>query len=155
MTAQDIWDNAINMQLSNNTINLSECSNRVTTLQAYCSTLQDGNAIAQRQCASYDNEIERYTATINECTTANAALNNRLWSALSSGDQSSLTEYFTILNDNSFFSNIAIATDLSIASLRTNYDEAINSTSNPGAVPNEVKKDLLCNLFYLMRSNQL
>lgn len=150
--AQVVWDAAISLQLANNNVNTGECSSRIATLQTYCEALNGGNTNAQTQCEQYDSEIIRLNAEVAKYSQLETSLNNRLYASLTGDEQAALTTYYTLLNDESFFRNVATSASVVVSELKNQYDAALQSTSDPNAVPDAVKKDLFIRIFYNLKS---
>lgn len=148
--AQTIWDSAITTQLANNSVNSAECSARIALLQTYCSSLDGGNAEATSLCAQYDNEITALNAQIAKYTSDATTLNNRLYTNYSADEQAALNSYSSLLNDEFLFRNMAIST-VSVATLKSEFDAAVQSVSDPNALANAVKKELLIRCYYKLK----
>lgn len=151
--AETAWDSAITMQLAANGINSTECSNRIVVLGGYCDSLDGGNSTVEALCEVYDQQITLLTAQVATYATLVTALNNRMYSNLAASEQTAVDAFYTVLDDDIFFRNIAINTNAAMSTMATRYNDALQSTPDANAVADAVKKDILTRIYYELNNS--
>jgi len=149
--AQTLWDDAVTQAISFNTVNITDFSARVATIDLVCPMLDTGNSDMQQQCEIYVNEKTRLTAEITKLTTANTALNSRLYASLTANDQATVNYFFALLPQYQF-TRLAAEYRVTLLTLDTRFNNAIQSTTPPNSVSDEVKQSLYERLFTELRN---